>query len=403
MRIRDPVHGDILLPDFARDLLDTEAMQRLRGIRQLGFAHLVYPGCVHTRFDHSLGTAHTALALFRAASGYGEGNEVEALVCAALLHDIGHIPFGHTLEDEFHLFARHDSRERLWQALQQHDIKAVLVREGLFRLVSDILLHDLPANQAYLGEMISSTIDADVLDYLRRDAYFAGLVHNYDDRVLANFTIDQGQLVYRLMSKGLMRQDARSELLHLLRLRYYLTERVCFHHTKIGAGAMLAKLVGRLGLALSEMQEMGDDLLLHSLVARAAKVNDEHSLRLALALRSRRLYKRSYVSSAHDHHAGFWANRVETERSLARLAGVHETEVCVFLGPLGSFKEADIAVSTVSGITPFRQLPELELSALFAEYQRLCRFYVFAPQEHCEKVKTAAEELFACTSEFSRR
>ena len=403
MRIRDPVHGDIIVPDFARDLLDTPAMQRLRGIRQLGFAHLVYPGCVHTRFDHSLGTAHTAQELYRAATGGAEEAESAALICAALLHDIGHIPFGHTLEDEFGLFVRHDSRERLLRALHDADIRGVLTREGLFRQVRDILLHDVPPHKRYLSDIISSTIDADVLDYLRRDAYFAGLVHNYDNRVLANFTVEGGRLIYRLMSKGLMRQDARSELLHLLRLRYYLTERVCFHHTKITAGAMLAKLVSRLSVTLTDIAQMSDDLLLHHLSVSAADAGDVHGQTLATALKSRRLYKRSYVSSAREPHAGFWAKRDETERKIAEMAGAHETEVCIYLGPLESFKEADIPVSTANGIVPFRLLPELELAALFAEYQRLCRFYVFAPHEHSERVREACETLFGCTSEFSRQ
>lgn len=402
MRIRDPVHGDILVPDFARDLLDTPAMQRLRGIRQLGFAHLVYPGCVHTRFDHSLGTAYTAQALYHAATGSSAGAELDALICAALLHDLGHIPYGHTLEDEFGLFVRHDSRERILRALHDKDIRDVLLRQGLFEQVRDILLHDLSPGMQYLSDIISSTIDADVLDYLRRDAYFAGLVHNYDNRVMANFAVDGGRLVYRLMSKGLMRQDARSELLHLLRLRYYLTERVCFHHTKIAAGAMLAKLVDRLGVTMPDIERLSDDLLLHQLTVLATDSGDRHCRELALNIRSRRLYKRSYVSSAREVHGRFWARRGDTEREIAAAAGVHESEVCIYLGPLGSFKEADIPVCTATGVVPFRLLPELELAALFEEYRRLCRFYVFTPAKSCDMVRSACEELFGDASEYSR-
>src|ERR1700733_12343593 len=116
MLLRDPIHGDIELSSLETAILDLPVMQRLRGIKQLGTAHLVYPGTLHTRFDHSVGVcavAHRIVASLR-RSGLQVPAELEdAIGVAALLHDVTHVPFGHTLEDERRLFARHDKGSRL--------------------------------------------------------------------------------------------------------------------------------------------------------------------------------------------------------------------------------------------------------------------------------------------------
>lgn len=98
----------------------------------------------------------------------------------------------------------------------------------------------------------------------------------------------------------------------------------------------------------------------------------------------------------------YWRDRRATEWELARLAGVSAFDVCVYLGPLASFKEADISVVTNYGVKPLRLAPARDTSFLFDEYERLCRFYVFAPAEHAEAVKWATENYLGMPSEFSR-
>ncbi|HWJ02096.1 MAG TPA: HD domain-containing protein, partial [Verrucomicrobiae bacterium] len=101
MLIRDPIHGDIELSTNEAKVLDTPEMQRLRSIKQLGTAYLVYPGCTHTRFEHSLGTMAVAKRIIAAlqASGHQISTATQQLVSiGALLHDVTHIPFGHTFE-----------------------------------------------------------------------------------------------------------------------------------------------------------------------------------------------------------------------------------------------------------------------------------------------------------------
>ena len=245
MIIRDPIHGDVSLSPLEERVLDTPAMQRLRGIKQLGTASLVYPGCVHTRFDHSLGTNALAKRIMRSLRDSGASIDAEleqAVGIAALLHDVTHVPFGHTLEDERRLFPRHDKGQRLTTLLAA-ELGARLSVLGVKEQVAAMLgAPSTTAVPAWARQIVSSTIDADLLDYLRRDSYFAGLAHNYDDRIFRYFVVDHDHLAINMSKHGMERPDARSETVQILRMRYFLTERVYYHHTKVAAGAMVSKL-----------------------------------------------------------------------------------------------------------------------------------------------------------------
>ena len=239
MLIRDPIHGDIALSQLETAVLDCPDLQRLRGIKQLGTASLVYPGAVHSRFEHSLGTCaatHRILDSIR-RDGTSVTDELEHLIgAAALLHDVTHVPFGHTLEDERRLFPRHDKGSRLARLLEGR-LGRHLERLGVREPIADLLGAAPPTLPPWTGEIVSSTIDADLLDYLRRDSRYTGLAQDYDDRVFRYFTIANNRLALILAKHGMVRLDARSEIIQLLRMRYFLTERVYYHHTKVIAAA----------------------------------------------------------------------------------------------------------------------------------------------------------------------
>jgi HD superfamily phosphohydrolase len=258
--IRDPVHGDLYLTAEEMALLDTPQMQRLRGVRQLGTAYLVYPGAQHTRFEHSLGTLHVASRLIAAINRnrelrpeglLGIAEDEERIVrAAALVHDVTHIPSGHNIEDVRGIMERHDTAPRYLQALDEgNELGAQLARMGIRREVLAVLLPEgapgLPAVPACWRELLSDTICADLLDYLKRDAHFTGLNLAYDERVLSYFMVDRksGHLFVDLEKRGLVRQDILSELLRVLEARYFFSERVYYHHAKVAAGAMVAQVV----------------------------------------------------------------------------------------------------------------------------------------------------------------
>src|SRR5690606_5617 len=134
-------------------------------------------------------------------------------------------------------FPRHDGEERMRTFLLEGPLGELLTSLGLAEEVVGMITRP----RDWRAQIVSGTLDADLLDYLRRDSYFAGLSQDYDERLYTYFCVEGDQLAVDLTKKGLERHDARSEIVHLLRMRYFLTERVYFHHAKVIAGAMISK------------------------------------------------------------------------------------------------------------------------------------------------------------------
>lgn len=277
--IRDPVHGDIELTREEMRVVDTPEFQRLRGIKQLGTAYLVFPGATHTRFEHSIGTLHMTDRLLDAVDRNAARDpggcraitrdERRILRLSALLHDVTHVPFGHNIEDQTGLLPRHDRPERFRRVLTG-TLGAVLdqlsVREDVLRVLTGE--GEAPA---FWRQVLSDTIDADLLDYLRRDAYYTGLELRYDLRVVGYFRVDRDseRMFVDCEKQGMLREDIMSELLRLLETRFHFSERVYYHHAKIAAGALIARMVEmalRAGvLTADQLQESVDQSLLDRL------------------------------------------------------------------------------------------------------------------------------------------
>jgi len=416
MVIRDPIHGDIQLGPLETAVLDLPDVQRLRGIKQLGTASLVYPGCVHTRFDHSLGAcavAHRMLTTLREHSVIAP-DLADAIGCAALLHDVTHVPFGHTLEDERRLFPRHDKGTRLGELLAGA-LGEQLDRLGIKDVVATLLgAQAEPSVPRWAQQIVSSTIDADLLDYLRRDAYFAGLNQDYDDRIFRYFVIDDDQLAINMTKHGMERPDARSETVALLRLRYFLTERVYYHHTKVAAGAMISKAV-----ELALPHGISDESLLGyndwTLFEALSRLPDPGIAALVERLRRRALYKRGYALSVgtvgeHDRerlvarYHGSPPTRRQAEVELARAIGCAAHELIVYCPALTVMKEAAALVRRPAGLAPLNQdtpASGSEITALEDRYAALWRLYVLVPPELTVPAAAAAAELFGYASEFA--
>src|SRR5919106_4199198 len=180
--IRDPLWNNILVDEVALRLIDTSAFQRLRYVRQLGLAHLVYPGATHTRFQHAVGAYHLSRRTISLLAERGELGSVGADECAvvraaALLHDIGHYPFSHALEEI--------------GALDHEEVARSLICDGP---VADILatafgkrapdrVHALIRGESAspLQGLISGSLDLDKIEYLKRDALMCGVPYGEID------------------------------------------------------------------------------------------------------------------------------------------------------------------------------------------------------------------------------
>jgi hypothetical protein len=431
--IRDPVHGDLYLSAEEMQLLDTAEMQRLRGVRQLGTAHLVYPGAQHTRFEHSLGTLHMTSRLVEAVNlnrslaprellGIAE-EESRILRAAALVHDITHIPFGHNIEDQSGILPRHDSAERYAEMLgEASEVGQVLERMGIRTEVLATLLApgqaDLPEVPPYWRELLSDTICADILDYLKRDAYFTGLNLLYDERVVNYFKIDRasGHLFVDVAKRGLVRADILSEILRVLEARYFFSERVYYHHAKIAAGAMIAQAVEgallRGGLQPEELYRQTDDSLVLQLKNHPPSDGREQRRHLELLRRfqSRRLLKRACVFPRYanrevqaDLVQRFFAPGQHQERTQFEAAVEAEIAGSGNPGPLVvlycparhmQLKEAATHVRFPDrpGVHPLSERADDHgrLDDLASSYQDLWKLYVLAATDQPEELRKVA-------------
>ncbi len=411
MIIRDAVHGDIDLFPHECEILDAPEMQRLRGIRQLGTAYLVYPGCHHTRFEHSLGTLHCAARILTQLQRQGSNIAEEDMViirAAALVHDVSHIPFGHTFEDERKVFPRHDTPQRLHHFLFNGELGRILERHGLAEPVYKLLTEEA----SWRSDVVAGFLDADLLDYLRRDSLFAGLSQAYDDRIYRYFCLADGRLGVQLSRRGMLRSDARSEIVHLLRMRYFLTERVYFHHAKVIAGAMISKAVEiakEAGLKEDDLYGLSDFGLLDMLANRWGPACAE----LAERVLERRLFKRAYgLSPASVGEVKRWElaeayhrpgpKREQLENALAKAAGLASHQVIVYCPAPTALKEAAVPAVTPSGVAPLNRIDGglLELHSLEEQYRGLWRFWVFAPESHAERVGRLAAEALGLPNEL---
>jgi len=448
--IRDPVHGDVYLTHEEIAVLDTREMQRLRGIKQLGTAYLVYPGAVHTRFDHSIGTLHMAAKLIEAVNrsfeldpkgcvGVSE-EEARVIRIAALVHDVTHVPFGHSIEDQDGILRRHDSPERFERMLGPGTaLGKVLSR---LHVASDVLnvLRGPDAGGStippYWTQLVSGTFSCDILDYLARDAYFTGLKLAVDPRVTSYFKIDRasGNLYIDLAKHELLREDILSEVVRMLEARYYFSERVYYHHAKVAAGALIARAVG-LALAAGavteeDLHEATDESVLDLLESSVAKKDKEsrEGVRSAVRrFRGRALPKRACVFPRYENEAvqqalverffstGGSAARAESEArisDLVRFATGRKVETIVYCpAQRMQLKEARMHVRWPGAgeLKPLASFAERvpRLADLERSYRNLWKFYVFADTDDPEllaKVREVAMTEFAqATNAYAKR
>lgn len=303
--VRDPLWNTIRVDPIALRILDTEAFQRLRYIRQLGFAHLVYPGATHTRFDHALGVYHlstVALRLLGESGWIPDGLEpgIELIPYAALLHDIGHYAFSHALEEleSDRLPGDHEAVSQRF--FESPELAAALAALGpdapdrIFRLIRGESDHPLRG-------LVSGSLDLDKMEYLRRDARFCGVPYGEVDvdRLLQGMALlpdpDTGRLEVGI------REKAVSALESLLFAKYQMFRNVYWHHAVRAATALYKRIVSesvRTGLVgPAELVGPTDEELLYEIRRRAEDSSDEVAGRIAgrwiPALRNRRLPKRA--------------------------------------------------------------------------------------------------------------
>jgi len=475
--IRDAVHGDTWVTEFETKIIDEKVFQRLRGIRQLGPTYFVYPCAHHTRFEHCLGTLYMAQEIINAVQRnfknkslmfkkdstefYDNGfhmfslsdRDIVLIRVVALLHDGAHVPFGHILEKEGNVltktqwadkervkcfFETHGMRKVIESHLQKvvgqkdakeflEDLKKALgAIEGVDPESGEIIQEEFPEDRAvgklkcpYIGDIVGNTICADLLDYLLRDSYFAGLRLSQEVRLISNFAIigksrKEARLTLLLVRKGRLRLDTLSEAVELLRQRYFLAERAYYHRVKTCASAMIinALYVHLRGFdkqaRIDYLMKFGDDELVRDLcqldetkASTAEEIRETQLVKNTIErFRGRKLYSPVYM--IYSRTEGKESNRIKElirrftdpeerykfQDYIEKLLDIDHGSVIIYVTKKDVGKAArtrclwtDGDVKPLENIGKTRTLLRSELETLKKKYEELWRLYVFLKRD----------------------
>lgn len=332
--ITDPVHRYISFSAVERDLIDTSVFQRLRRIRQLAGAHLVYPSAQHSRFEHSLGTMHVAgyagESLLR--KGFIDNEDsIQQLRLAALLHDVGHGPFSHLFEEVLESKCSMTHEDMGKKVILESEIGDVLRGHGFNP--SDICrLSFGESKSSFLNEIIAGGLSADIMDYLPRDSLFTGAEYGKIDyhRLIASFeVVATGHLA--------INKSALYSFESMLISRYEMFKAVYFHKTVRSAEVMLLHSLAQADnylhitkISLDKFLNLTDEVTLEQICLID---KDENVAKLARDYRARKLLKCVYEKFLHKRDRLYNKMSISTLEELrlriCDVAGVHENTVFV--------------------------------------------------------------------------
>ncbi len=326
LQIQDPVVGNIDPTDTELKIIEDNSMQRLRYIRQVGFAYLTYPGANHSRFEHSLGT----MLVTRQIVSHVNDNPIEELECAGLLHDVGHAAFSHSSDYLLKKYLKTNHEELGEKMIKNTGIKDIIQDSslslekllGFFRGIGK-------------GQIVTGALGSDRLDYLVRDSYYTGVAYGAMDfqYIKAMLTVHNGKPA--VLEKGVGSVES------LLIARYAMYSSVYHHHTTLIAHGMYEN-AAECALASGEMQK--EELMYLNdwqMLSRLTSMNA--SQELANRLLERRLFKRAYFGRVTN------PPRLSEIKEAVEKAGLKEGEYTITLMPLKTSDADEINVIDKEG------------------------------------------------------
>lgn len=244
LEIRDPIHGFIYREPKEKKIVDTKVFQRLRLLKQLALASLVYPGAVHTRFDHSLGAFHIAREV--SVRLLPSESDRELVRLAALLHDIGHGPFSHVSEpilQEFSSLKLDLDKQQIHEMISS---KIIETDPEIVRILGEDQCHDITRlmrgkyGYRVLKDIVSGPLDVDKQDYLLRDSYFCGVKYGVYDlhRLIDALRVhrDADEEKYLAISS-----DGTNSVEQFVLAKYYMSVQVYFHKIRLITDEMIKR------------------------------------------------------------------------------------------------------------------------------------------------------------------
>ncbi len=434
--VRLPPDQDVPITPRVRRILDTSAMRRLASITQLGMVALVYPGATHSRFEHSIGVYHNAIRFLSRFMDDGAFRTIvneesaAAFVLAALVHDVGHWPFCHPIED-MRLTGLPKHEDRIGQWLADPELAQCLDEDwpcGAER-VKSLLSGEAPGSNPskpgdrFLASCLSGPIDVDKLDYLQRDSLHAGVPYgrNFDaGRLINSLCVHPTQSTLAVGEKG------RTAAEMMVFARYVMFSEVYWHHAVRGATAMLQRAVFTLqhDMQLTETLAFDDAAWIERLKAAAA-TSEVAEIVAGLFGPHRRLYKRAAefnVLDGADVHRTvarrpYWWLVACSERLAERLAvrtglALRATDVLIDAPPVKL--EVDINMDVVGRDATVRSLEQVSpVASVLARRQfddSVKRVRVFVSPEWRDAIRSKltrasdwADEILKSVADLEQR
>lgn len=386
MFLKDPLYGFISIEEPFKSLVETGQFQRLRNIKQLGQSYLIYPSANHTRFEHSIGTFYLAqriaekiIAGDNLAFG-GKNSRRNEFLAAALLHDIGHYPFSHSIEKAIGAANSATHEEQAIKIIRTTEIGKILKKA---RMDLDIIC-DLIAGKGKFGGLISGQIDVDRLDYLKRDSYYTGVAYGVieTDVIIKSLTIDGKK--YFIDEKFLPAFES------ILISRYLMYSMVYMHRKTIIANSMLQAAFYE-ALTAGEIDPdkliKFDDIDFISVLRRSKTAAKD----LINRINNRELYNEAIIFRKEDLAEGLEKikkikNTLEIEKNIAKDLKIKNHEILINILKIPKFSESEIFVNPTG--------QELEKISPFVKALGLAEWNhwfigIYCPKNHLEKVKKA--------------
>ncbi len=402
LEIVDPIHDFIRIYEPEIKVIDTAIFQRLRRIRQLAGAHLVYPSAQHSRFEHSLGVMHIAgqAAGVLKDKGFLNSDDVANLRLGGLLHDVGHGPFSHLFEEVLQK-KKKITHEEIGKKLILHtEIGDFLSQAGFDKKFLTQLAFGNSKHQ-FMNEIISGGLSADMMDYLPRDGYFTGAEHAKIDfrRIVQSLGVYEKKL-------SLDRSSLYS-FESMMISRYQMFKAVYFHKTVRSAEVMLLE---SMSLADKELEftsydldkyiQLTDEFVISKLISLPQKSSDlKRASKLAKDYQNRRLLKCVFEKIlAHKERLGIKSSQIKKE--ISNKSKVDESEIFIDISttptiPLTPSKKESQSIILTSKKDSLQkegyELPISEIPLVFAISGFMNMLRVYTAEKNRKKVEIAAQ------------
>jgi len=400
--IIDPIHDFVRVYGNELKIIDTPIFQRLRRIRQLSGAHLIYPGAQHTRFEHSLGVMHIASMAGHALNEKGiiSSNDIQDLRFAGLLHDIGHGPFSHLFEELLQK-KKHSHEDVGKEIILKTTIGDLISKSGFDKgFITKLAFGD--SKFQFMNEIISGALSADIMDYLLRDGYFTGAEHAKIDHNRLTNSLD----VYK--NKLALDKSALVNFETMLISRYQMFKAVYFHKTVRAGEVMLLESMelaeeelNLTSMVLDDYLELSDDVILSKLLNLP-----EHNSKLKTAKKiatdyqNRNLFKSVFELALTSGTIGKKRlNEIREEVSKRSKVNIDEIFVdssntpSIPLSPSKKESKSIILLEEDNNRTKAKeiQISNIQLVSVMSGFMKILR--VYTPSQNRKKVEIAAKSI----------